>query len=243
MSDAPVALPPPPAVQIHGASGSIGGALSCLFRQKGWRTFGVSRSTRTAAGDDVDWIQWGPGSTDAALAPPPDQPYQAVIWAQGLNFNDDVNSFSRTRHAEMYDANVVHIIESLNTLLRNDWLAPGSRLCIISSIWQRLARQNKLSYCVTKSALQGLVGSLAIDLGQRNILVNAVLPGALDTPMTRANLNAGQIDALAAATPLRTLPALDDVCGLVYFLCSENNTGVTGQFIEADRGFSYARIL
>jgi Dehydrogenases with different specificities (related to short-chain alcohol dehydrogenases) len=64
---------------------------------------------------------------------------------------------------------------------------------VISSIWQNIARQNKLSYCVTKAALQGLIQSLMIDLGSAGHLVNAVLPGVLDTQMTRNNLLAEQL--------------------------------------------------
>ena len=85
--------------------------------------------------------------------------------------------------------------------------------------------------------------SLAIDLGKDGHLVNAVLPGALDTPMTRDNLSVEQVHRLEELTPLGKLPTLDDVCNMVGFLCSGGNTGITGQFIAADRGFSYARIL
>jgi hypothetical protein len=240
--------PLPPIVQIHGAAGAIGGALCDLFERKNWRVVAVSRSAQSSAGRDAApadraWVQWGLGAPDAGLASPRGEPYAAVVWAQGMNFNDDIGSFSRARHAEMYEANVVHIMESLTILLREGWVRDGARLVVVSSIWQQLARQNKMSYCVTKSALQGLVRSLSIDLGRRNILVNAVLPGALDTPMTRANLKPEQIAALCAATPLGALPTLDDVCELTHFLCSEVNRGLTGQFIEADRGFSHARIL
>ena len=114
---------------------------------------------------------------------------------------------------------------------------------MISSIWQNLARQNKLSYCITKSALQGLVQSLTIDLGQFGYLINAVLPGALDTPMTRLNLDKKQLHKLEEMTPLGSLSTLADVCNLVGFLCSQNNTSITGQFIAVDGGFSYARII
>ena len=142
---------------------------------------------------------------------------------------------------EIYEANVVYIMESLRQLLELGLVSRGARLCIISSIWQEIARQNKLSYTVTKSALRGLVQSLAIDLGSKNILVNAVLPGALDTPMTRVNLSTQQIEKLESETPLKTLPQFEDVCELVAFLCSPNNTGITGQFIAADRGYSFVR--
>ena len=143
----------------------------------------------------------------------------------------------------MYEANVTFILITLQTLLNHNLLKNDARLCVISSIWQNIARQKKLSYCITKSALQGLVQSLSIDLGKQGFLINAVLPGALDTAMTRSNLNSDQIHSLESSTPLQTLPNLTDVTGLVGYLCSKQNTGITGQFIAADRGFSNARIL
>jgi NAD(P)-dependent dehydrogenase (short-subunit alcohol dehydrogenase family) len=146
-------------------------------------------------------------------------------------------------HRDMYEANVGYILKSLQALLQADLLAPSARLCVISSIWQNLARQNKLSYSITKAALQGLVNSLSVDLGTSGILINAVLPGAIDTPMTHKNLTIEQIESIKKESPLGTLATLDDVAKLVYFLCSDNNIGITGQFIAADRGFSHARIL
>jgi 3-oxoacyl-[acyl-carrier protein] reductase len=116
-------------------------------------------------------------------------------------------------------------------------------MCIISSIWQNLARQSKLSYCISKSALQGLVLSASADLAAEGHLINAVLPGALDTPMTRRNLTAEQINSLTSATAFGRLPSLTDVASLVCFLCSPENTGITGQFIAADLGFSHVRIV
>jgi NAD(P)-dependent dehydrogenase (short-subunit alcohol dehydrogenase family) len=160
-----------------------------------------------------------------------------------MNFSDDIYSFDLTKHQAMYEANVTYILNSLQDLMKSNCLAPAARLCVISSIWQNIARQNKLSYCITKSALQGLVQSLSVDLGKQGMLINAVLPGALDTVMTRANLSQEQISLLESITPLSSLPNLSDVTGLVAYLCSSQNTGITGQFIAADRGFSNARIL
>ena len=167
----------------------------------------------------------------------------SVIWAQGKNFNDEIEQFNLTNHLQMYQANVTFIMSSLQALLIGKLLENNARLCVISSIWQNIARQNKLSYCVTKSALQGLIQSLSIDLGKKGMLVNAVLPGALDTEMTRANLSSEQIRRMEMDTPLQSLPNLIDVTGLVSYLCSPQNTGITGQFIAADRGLSNARIL
>lgn len=190
------------------------------------------------------WLAWNPTDGDGVFSMP-DRALKlgAVVWAQGANCNDDIFSFDVKRHEETYAANVTYILVGLQILLKRDLIDVGARLCIISSIWQNIARQNKLSYCITKSALQGLVRSLSVDLGPSGYLVNAVLPGAMDSPMTRTNLSDMQIRRIENMTPLRKLPELKDVCNLVQFLCSAENTGITGQFIAADRGFSNARII
>ena len=74
-------------------------------------------------------------------------------------------------------------------------------------------------------------------------MINAVLPGALDTPMRRRNLSAEQMARLTGATGFGRLPALEDVASLACYLCSRENTGTTGQFIEVDLGFSHVRIV
>jgi hypothetical protein len=137
----------------------------------------------------------------------------------------------------------LYILATLKALLNHNLLEHPARLCVVSSIWQNLAKQNKLSYCMTKAALQGLVLSASADLAVDGHLINAVLPGALDTPMTRVNLDDAQISSLTSATLFKRLPSLGDVASLVLFLCSPENSGITGQFIAADLGFSNVRLL
>ena len=226
---------------IFGASGAIGGEIAKLFLKNGMNVYGVSRTGAVGTTKELHPISWSLGQKFSKADFTQLIQLDAVVWAQGTNFNDTVYDFDRARHLEIYEANVVSILESLNQLLGIGLIASGTRLCVISSIWQEIARQNKLSYTITKSALRGLVQSLAIDLGEKNILINAVLPGALDTPMTRANLSVQQIEKIERETPLKTLPQFEDVCELVAFLCSSKNTGLTGQFIAADRGYSFVR--
>jgi len=232
-------------VLIFGASGVIGRSLLVWFAAHEWRTIGVKRNqnlNEENTPDAVEWVVWNP-QLNNNIPENIDSQVDAVVWAQGLNCNDSIYSFDSRRHREIYYANVIYILDTLSALLKCSLLATPCRLVLISSIWQEIARQNKLSYMITKSALRGLIQSLTVDLGKEGHLVNAVLPGALDTKMTRANLSEEQISNIEAATPLGSLATLDDVCNLTGFLCSLDNTGITGQFITADRGFSYARIV
>ena len=231
---------------VFGASGAIGQAIFRCLQNEGDLVIGVGRGECPEHMDLKFWVQWSEDST-VFVSQMKQQLAKglvaSVIWAQGKNFNDEIEQFNLANHLQMYEANVTFIMSSLQALVTGKLLANDARLCVISSIWQNIARQNKLSYCVTKSALQGLIQSLSIDLGRKGILVNAVLPGALDTEMTRANLSLEQIHRLESDTPLQSLPNLTDVTGLVSYLCSPQNTGITGQFIAADRGLSNARIL
>ncbi len=225
---------------LFGANGAIGSALHEGFRQDGWDVVATSRH----AVSGVDWLKVDPFASDfnPALLDTGGK-YTAVCWAQGANINDSIYDVDPQKHLELYQANCLFIAVTLQLLLARKLLAPASRLCVISSIWQNLARQNKFSYSVTKSALQGLVLSASADLAADGHLINAILPGVLDTPMTRRNLTTQQIDAASSATKFNRLPQLKDVVSLASYLCSPKNTGITGQFLAADLGFSHVRII
>lgn len=223
---------------LLGASGSIGWAIHQKFVAQAWDVVGVTRNEVSESCQ----ISWNPLDKTSAF-PNEHGPFDAVCWAQGKNINDSIYSFNDEIHREMYDANVLYVLNSVNYLLKNNLLTKPSRLCVISSIWQEIARQNKLSYCVSKSALKGLILSLANDMGVDGHLVNAILPGALDTPMTHQNLSEKQLGAVLNSTQFGRLPSLQDVANAVYFLCSDENTGMTGQFIKVDLGYSDVRII
>jgi NAD(P)-dependent dehydrogenase (short-subunit alcohol dehydrogenase family) len=229
---------------LFGASGAIGGAILDAAVARGWHVTAVSRSRPDTAPDGVSWIAADPlDASFSADTLATGNPYTSVCWAQGANLNDSVYDVSAESHLAIYNANCTYILVTMQALLQARLLEHGSRLCVISSIWQELARQNKLSYCMSKAALKGLVLSAAADLAKDGHLINAVLPGALDTPMTRRKLSAEQIRRLEDATKFGTLPQLGDVASLVCYLCGAGNTGITGQFIAADLGFSHVRIV
>lgn len=227
---------------VFGATGAIGGAIVEHASARGWQVTGVARTRPTQIAEGVEFLAYDPATaTDEAFAAL--EPFDAVCWSQGANLNDSVSTVDVAKHMEIYQANCVYILSTLQALLRLGKLRAPAKLCVISSIWQNLARQNKLTYCMTKAALQGLVLSASADLAADGHLVNAVLPGALETPMTRKNLAAEQIQKIEAGTLFNRLSSLADVSSAVLYLCSPENTGLTGQFLTADLGYSHVRII
>jgi NAD(P)-dependent dehydrogenase (short-subunit alcohol dehydrogenase family) len=229
---------------VFGASGAIGTAICNSALARGWRVTGVARDMSNVALDALTGVSLDPFEAEfPGQSLRANAPFTAVCWAQGANRSDSVYDVQIEAHLELYRANVLYVLLTMKALLEHKLLEQPARFCVISSIWQNLARQSKLSYCITKAALQGLVLSASADLAAEGHLINAVLPGALDTPMTRRNLTDEQVQRLTGGTGFGRLPALEDVTSLVCYLCSAANTGVTGQFIAADLGFSHVRIV
>ena len=131
-------------------------------------------------------------------------------------------------------------MNTLNHLLKYKKINNCAKLVIISSIWEEMTRENKLSYSVSKSALSGLVKNLSYDLSEQEILINNVLPGVLDNEMTQKTLNVEQLEYIKNYMKFGRLINLNDVFNLVKFLVIDN-TGITGQSIKVDLGFSNFR--
>jgi NAD(P)-dependent dehydrogenase (short-subunit alcohol dehydrogenase family) len=163
-----------------------------------------------------------------------------VIWATGDNCNDNINTFNELTFRGLIDANVSFILNTLNFLLSNNKLRRGAKLVIVSSIWEEFSRDNKLSYSISKAALSGVVKSASYDLSSKNILINNVLPGVIDNEMTRKTLHPDQLEYIKNYSDFGRLVNLSDVYKTIKFLVTEN-TGITGQSIKVDLGFTNVR--
>ncbi len=230
---------------VFGASGAIGRSVTRHACARGWTVVGATRGETPADGSDgLTWRRYDPLTDDADQALRGEARFDAVCWAQGANIADSLLAFDVERHLALYKANCLSVMLSLSSLLKNDLLRPGgARLAVMSSVWQERARQDKLSYIVTKAAIGGLVRSASVDLGTRGHLINGVLPGVLDTPMTAANLSAAQIAAVSCKSSVGRLPDLATLSETVLFLCSRANNAVTGQSIAVDLGMSNAILI
>jgi 3-oxoacyl-[acyl-carrier protein] reductase len=170
-------------------------------------------------------------------------PYNSVIWAQGVNSTKNFLETSEDDWAEIMDANLHFVRRTAKLLLQNQLVENPASFVFIGSVWGDFAKTDKSAYIVSKSALQGLTRSLAIELAPSGIRVNSVLPGVVDNEMTRANLNPDQIEKMTSQTPGGRLVSPSDIASTVRFLCSEDSLGITGQSITVDGGWTIARYL
>jgi 3-oxoacyl-[acyl-carrier protein] reductase len=169
--------------------------------------------------------------------------FNGVIWAQGINATDSAETFHVDSFEKVMEANVTFVLSSLKVLLNARKIETNSQLVVISSVWGQLSRLNKMSYVISKAAVGGLVRSLAADLGSRGIQVNAVSPGPVDTPMTIANLKPGDLERVISESPLKRLVHVGEVASVVCELATGKLSGVTGQEIIIDNGWSVTKLV
>lgn len=107
----------------------------------------------------------------------------------------------------------------------------------MSSVVGVIGNAGQVNYCASKAGLIGMTKSLAREIGGKNINVNAIAPGFIDTDMTKV-LNEDQKKNIMSQVPLKRLGQADDIANLALFLASEQSNYITGQVIHVDGGMS-----
>jgi 3-oxoacyl-[acyl-carrier protein] reductase len=115
-------------------------------------------------------------------------------------------------------------------------LPDGGAVVVVSSVAAELAPARQTSYVMAKAGAEAAVRVAAKELGRQGIRVNAVRPGATDTPQLRSTTSEAAIEAMAKAAALRRLGEADDVAGVIAFLLGSEARWVTGAVVEATGG-------
>jgi 3-oxoacyl-[acyl-carrier protein] reductase len=115
-------------------------------------------------------------------------------------------------------------------------MADGGKIIIVSSTAGQRGEAGHSHYAASKGAIISFVKSLAVELAPRDIQVNAVAPGWIDTDMAAPALEGGERERVIAEIPLGRLGSADDVAGPILFLCSKLARHVTGEVLNVNGG-------
>jgi 3-oxoacyl-[acyl-carrier protein] reductase len=238
-------------VIVTGASRGLGLAIAKALAVSGYRVLAIARSpTEELRALSAAVTQAGHGAVQFY----PFDLLETAAMAQLISrLRKEVGSlYALVNNAGLGTAGVLAMMrdDQIEALIRLNALSPivltrhvvrsmmserAGRIVNISSIVATTGYQGLSVYSATKAALIGFTRSLAREVGQLGITVNAVAPGFVDTEMTR-ELEAKQREQIIRRSALRRLPEPADVAAAVEFLLSDQARNITGTTLTVDAG-------
>lgn len=238
-------------VLVTGAAGGIGRATIHLFAEKGWHVIGVDRS------------EFGDGFPANGLFIRSDISQSEdirAIFEQAHAFTDSLNALVNNAAVQVAKPLVETTVEEWDAVmasnLRSVFLGVrlaypflkknGGAVVNVSSVHAIQTSANIAAYAASKGGLLALTRAMAIEFAPDDIRVNAILPGAVDTPMLRAGLGRGHVghgdvqerlDNLARKTVSGRVGRPEEIAHPIYFLAdNEQSSFMTGQALVVDGG-------
>jgi NAD(P)-dependent dehydrogenase (short-subunit alcohol dehydrogenase family) len=114
----------------------------------------------------------------------------------------------------------------------------GAKIVNISSIAAFVGFEGLTHYCASKGGINAMIRALALELSKKKINVNAVAPGAIDTPGARESSNEEAQKQTIAMVPLARMGKPEDIANVVAFLASKKSDYITGQTLIVDGGWT-----
>jgi NAD(P)-dependent dehydrogenase (short-subunit alcohol dehydrogenase family) len=239
-------------VLITGVGGGIGRAAVHHFASRGWRVIGVDRAeVGEEFPQDGRFIQ-------ADISQPEST---ARIFEQARAFHPTLDALVNNAAVQVAKPLVETTVEEWDAVmasnLRSVFLfvklahplmkaAGGGAIVNVSSVHAIQTSANIAAYAASKGGLLALTRAMAIEFAPDNIRVNAILPGAVDTPMLRAGLGRGHVghgdmqerlDNLARKTVSGKVGKPEEIAHAIYFLAdNEQSSFMTGQALVVDGG-------
>jgi 3-oxoacyl-[acyl-carrier protein] reductase len=229
-------------VIVTGTSRGLGRATAALLVKQGYRVVGISRRAVDSGelGDgyvhvcaDLSELSSLPQLVRSLVAehgPPYGLVNNAAIGLDGL-----LPTMHNRAIGEVIELNLLSPILLTKYVSRHMVTQGFGRIVNVSSIVARTGFRGLAVYAAAKAGLEGFTRSLARDIGRRDVTVNCVAPGFLDTEMT-ATLGATDLDRIRARSPLGRFATTDDVAGAIAYLLSAEAGSVTGTIVTVDAG-------
>lgn len=160
-----------------------------------------------------------------------------IVHCAGVSLTLPFKQQSNISFEKTFGINLIGGVTLITSL--SDSLAPFASVVLISTVMSLAGQKAKLSYCSSKGAVDAAMRCLALDFAPREIRVNAVLPGVVETPLARTlfdKLAQDSIDEIIAKHPLG-IGKMCDVSDVVIFLLSYLSRSISGQSILVDGGY------
>ena len=138
---------------------------------------------------------------------------------------------------EVFQVNVVAPFKIISGVIEDMKHQKFGRIVNISSIWGQKSKEGRTLYSSSKAALDALTRSLAIEFAAYNILINSVAPGYIETDMLKQYNTEKELSTIRDKIPMKRFGKKIEIAELVKFLCSENNSYITGQILTIDGGY------
>ncbi|ALA20396.1 MULTISPECIES: SDR family NAD(P)-dependent oxidoreductase [unclassified Chelatococcus] len=233
-----------PAAIVTGAGAGIGRAIAMALADDGYRVIVAERDGERAA-QTAALIREAGGAAEAAVLDICDSAACAQLIAgtgelavlvnnAGIFDVKDVFALTPEDFRRMYDVNLVALFGLSQAAARV--MKPGGRIVNIASR-AMLGARHYAHYVASKAAVAGLTRAMALEFADRDITVNAVAPGVIETEMLRARSDTN-LDALRALQPSGRLGESQDIAHAVAFLASPKAGFITGQVLIVDGGRS-----
>lgn len=213
---------------VTGASRGIGYAIAARLRLGGALVLTPTRA-------ELDLLS--NASIDAYLASLT-EPVDILVNNAGINRLAAGTEASDGDIQDTLQVNLVAPIRLIRGLASQMVARCYGRIVNTSSIWSVVTKPRRVTYSASKSGLNAVTRTLAVELAPFNVLVNAIAPGYVNTELTKQNNSEQELVAIRETIPLRRLAEPEEIAELTAFLCSEKNSYITGQVIMADGGFT-----
>ncbi|ROO26221.1 3-ketoacyl-ACP reductase [Salinisphaera orenii MK-B5] len=234
---------------VTGASRGIGAAIADRLAAAGAIVIGTATSDDGAARIDERLKQNAAGGAGRRLDVTDGDEVTAVIKAIGSEFGAPtivVNNAAITRDTllmrmgeadwqDVIDANLTGVFRVSKAVLRGMMKAKGGRIVNVASVVGLMGNAGQTNYSAAKAGLLGFTRSLAREVGSRQITVNAIAPGFIETDMTR-ELDDNTRSAMLEQIPLQRLGGVDDIAESVAFLVSPAAAYITGETLSVNGG-------
>lgn len=231
---------------VTGASRGIGVEIAAALTRDGFRVIGTA--TSQAGADAISERLMGTGaglvlrvddptSIDAAVQQlQQDHGHPAVVVHNaGVTRDNLLLRMSDDEWTSVIDTNLTSVYRLTKPLLRAMMKNRWGRIINVSSVVGQMGNPGQSNYVASKAGMEGFTRSLAAELGSRNITVNAVAPGFVDTDMTDA-LTDEQRSAMLGRVALGRMAAPSEVAGVVSFLAGDAAGYITGETIAVNGG-------